>query len=332
MTKEEKLAKATQAKILIKKDYGDGSIMNSKDACDNIEVISTGSIGLDAALGVGGLPKGRIVEMYGQESSGKTTLAIHVIAEAQSKGGLAAIIDAEQAFDAQYAKAIGVNIDELDISQPNSGEEALDIADKLICSGAYDVIVIDSVAALVPKRELEGNFGDSNMGLHAKLMSQAMRKLTASIKKNNVLLIFINQLRQKMVLMGNPDVTTGGLALKFYSTIRLEVKRSITNDNSVFNTDKEKVGNLCTVNVIKNKVAPPFKKAEFDILYGVGIDKLGELILLGHKYKIIRKYGDTITDNITNTKYKMDEFVSLLRDNKEYYDNLRTHIINATKV
>lgn len=330
MDKSEKLKKASEAKVAIKKEYGEGSIMNSNDMSMAVESISTGSIGLDIALGIDGLPKGRIVELFGQESSGKTTLATHVIAESQKKGGMCAVIDAEQAFDYLYAQQIGVNVEELDISQPDSGEEALDIANKLICSGAYDVIVIDSVAALVPKRELEGNFGDSNMGLHAKLMSQAMRMLTASIKKSNTLVIFINQLRQKMVLMGNPDITTGGLALKFYASVRLEIKRSLTLDNSVFGDDKEKIGNQCTVHVIKNKLAPPFKKAEFDILYGIGIDKIGELILLGNKYKLIKKWGDKITLE-DGTKYELKDFVSVLKDNPEYYENLKSKIIDSSK-
>ena len=331
MTKEDKIKLAETAKVSIKKEYGTGSIMNSNDVSMNVDVISTGSIGLDIALGIGGLPKGRIVELYGQESSGKTTLATHVIAEAQKKGGLCAVIDAEQAFDFVYAEQIGVNASELDISQPDSGEEGLDIANKLICSGAYDVIVIDSVAALVPKRELEGSFGDSNMGIHAKLMSQAMRILTASIKKSNTLVIFINQLRQKMVLMGNPDVTTGGLALKFYASVRLDIRRSLTTDNTVFGEDKEKIGNQTTVHVIKNKLAPPFKKAEFDILYGVGIDKIGELIHLGNQYKILKKWGSTITLE-DGTKHELSVFASMLRDNPEYYEKLKAQIIDISKV
>lgn len=324
MTKEEKITKAAEARVKIKKDHGEGSIMSLTDKPDDVDVVSTGSIGLDLALGIGGLPRGRIVESFGAESSGKTTLAIHVIAEAQKKGGLCAIIDAEQAFDKNYAKAIGVDVDELDISQPDSGEEALSIADTLVCSGAYDVIVVDSVAALVPKRELEGDYGDSNMGLHAKLMSQAMRKLTASVRRSNTLLIFINQLRQKMVLMGNPDITTGGLALKFYASVRLEIVRSITTDNSVFGENKEKIGNQCTVKVIKNKMAPPFLSAKFDILYGVGIDKIGEIIEFGNKTKVLRKWGGDVTYD--GTKYKYDDFVNLVNDNEDFKSKLITEI------
>ena len=321
LSKEEKLKKAAEAKASLEKEYGKGTVISLNDSPDmDIEVISTGSIGLNQALGIGGLPKGRIVEIYGHESSGKTTLCTHIISECQAKGGLCAIIDAEQAFDKEYATKLGVNVDELDINQPDCGEEALEVADTLIKSGAYDVIVVDSVAALVPRKELEGDMGDANMGLHARLMSQAMRKLTASVKKNNVLLIFTNQLRQKMVLMGNPDVTTGGLALKFYASIRLEVVRSTTTDNSIFGEDKEKIGNLVTVKIIKNKLAPPFKKAEFDILYGVGIDKVGEIISLCSKNGTLKKWGKDITYD--SVKYNINDFTQMVYDNPDFYKKL----------
>ena len=321
MTKEDKIKLAKETKNEINKTYGANSVMSLGDkGIADVPVISTGSIGLDEALGINGLPKGRSVEVYGQESSGKTTLAIHIMVEAQKAGGLCAIIDAEQAFDKDYAEQLGLNTAELDINQPDYGEQGLEILDKLINSGAYDVIVVDSIAALVPKRELEGDMGDANMGLHAKLMSQALRKLSPSIRRNNVLVIWINQLRQKMVLMGNPDITTGGLAMKFYASVRLEVARSITNDNSVFGDDKEKVGNLVTVKVIKNKLAPPFRKAEFNILYGVGIDKLGEVINYGSKVKVLKKWGSTVTYN--NIKYTIGEFAALLSDNVEFYNEI----------
>lgn len=321
MDKAEKLKKAAEARAALDKSIGKGTVMSLGETPQmDLDVISTGSIGLNQALGIGGLPKGRIVEIYGQESSGKTTLAIHIMAEAQKKDGLCAVIDAEHAFDREYAAKLGVNVDELDFNQPENGEEALEVADALVKSGAYDVIVIDSVAALVPKRELEGEMGDANMGLHAKLMSQAMRKLTASIKKNNVLVIFINQLREKMVLMGNPDVTTGGKALKFYASVRLEAVRSITNDNSVFGEDKEKIGNQVTVKVIKNKLAPPFKKAEFNILYGVGIDKVGEIIDICGKNGTLKKWGKDIT--FDGVKYPINEFTAMVYDNPEFYKKL----------
>lgn len=330
MTKEEKLKLAKLAKEKIGKDFGKNAVMALGDiVTDKYDVISTGSIGLDEALGIGGLPKGRIVEIYGQESSGKTTLAIHIMAEAQKKGGLCAIVDAEQAFDKDYATALGVNVDELDINQPDNGEQGLEIADRLINSGAYDVIVIDSVAALVPKREIEGDFGDSNMGLHAKLMSQACRKLTPAIRKNNVLVIFINQLRQKMVLMGNPDVTTGGIGLRFFASMRLNVSRSTTNDNSVFDANKEKTGNQTTVKVDKNKLAPPFKKAQFDILYGIGIDKVGEIIDIGSKKGILKKWGGTVT--FDGTKYLYEQFAQMLQDNEDFYNSI-VKKIHASKI
>src|SRR6476660_1461228 len=272
----------------IEKDFGKGSVMMMNEKADTLgEVISTGSIGLDVALGIGGLPRGRVVEIYGPESSGKTTLAIHVIAEAQKKGGMCAIIDAEHAFDSAYAKRLGVDVDNLLISQPDYGEQGLEIADRLILSGALDVVVIDSVAALVPKSELEGEMGDSKMGMQARLMSQALRKLTATISKTNCCCIFINQLRDKIgVMFGNPETTTGGNALKFYASVRLDIRRigAIKERDQV-------IGNQTRVKVVKNKMAPPFKVVDFDIMYGEGISKRGELIDLGVQAGVVEKSG-----------------------------------------
>ncbi len=291
------------------------------------EVISTGSIGLDVALGIGGLPKGRVVEIYGPESSGKTTVATHVIAEAQKKGGMCAIIDAEHAFDSSYAQKLGVDVDNLLISQPDYGEQALEIADRLILSGALDVVVIDSVAALVPKSELEGEMGDSKMGLHARLMSQALRKLTATISKTNTICIFINQMREKIgVMFGNPETTTGGNALKFYASVRLDIRRM-----AQIKDGDEAIGNRVKVKVVKNKVAPPFRSAEFDIVFGEGISKTGEIIDMGVELGIVQKSGSWFSYNSDKLGQGRDAVKQLLTDNPELANEIETKIREKIK-
>ena len=321
-----KALKLTMDKI--EKDYGKGSVMmmNEKGEMQQ-EVISTGSIALDSALGIGGLPKGRIVEIYGPESSGKTTIAIHVIAEAQKKGGMCAIIDAEHAFDSSYAQKLGVDVENLLISQPDYGEQALEIADRLILSGALDVVVIDSVAALVPKSELEGEMGDSKMGLHARLMSQALRKLTATIAKTNTICIFINQLREKIgVMFGNPETTTGGNALKFYASVRLDIRRT----QQVKDGD-EAIGNHVKVKVVKNKVAPPFRAAEFDIIFGEGISKAGEIIDMGTELGIINKSGSWYSYNDDKLGQGRESVKQLMLDNPELAGEIEAKIREKIK-
>lgn len=310
----------------LEKSYGKGTVMKLGDTTiDPIEFIPTGSIGLDIALGIGGLPKGRVVEVYGPESSGKTTLAIHAIAESQKRGGIAAFIDAEHAFDRVYAQKLGVDIENLLISQPDNGEQALEIADNLIRSGAIDIIVIDSVAALVPKAEIEGEMGDSKMGLQARLMSQALRKLTGMISKTGCCCIFINQLREKIgVMFGNPETTTGGNALKFYASVRLDVRRI----SQIKDTD-EVSGNRVKVKIVKNKVAPPFRLAEFDIMFGEGISKAGEIIDLGVEYNIIKKSGSWFSYGETRLGQGRDAVKNLILDNPEMMEELEKKIKDA---
>jgi recombination protein RecA len=305
------------------KTFGKGSVMKLGDgAIENIDVIPTGSVTLDIALGVGGFPKGRVVEIYGPESSGKTTLAIHAIAEVQKQGGIAAIVDAEHAFDQFYAQSLGVDIENLFISQPDNGEQGLEIADNLIRSGAIDLLVIDSVAALTPRAEIEGEMSDSQMGLQARLMSKALRKLTGSISKANCCCIFINQLREKIgVMFGNPETTTGGNALKFYASIRIDIRRS-----SQIKDGDEVIGNRTRVKVVKNKVAPPFRKAEFDIMYGKGISKSGEIIDLGVEFNIIKKSGSWFSYGDTKLGQGRDAVKSLIEDNPELFEELEEKV------
>ncbi len=311
------------------KTYGKGSVMKLGDeAVEEIESIPSGSIGLDLALGVGGYPKGRVIEIYGPEASGKTTLTLHAIAECQKKGGIAAFIDAEHAFDRFYAEKLGVDISELIISQPDHGEQALEIADNLIRSAAVDVVVIDSVAALTPKSEIEGEMGDSKMGLHARLMSQALRKLTASISKTNCTVFFINQLREKIgVMFGNPETTTGGNALKFYASVRIDIRRS----TQIKDANAQVLGNKTRVKVIKNKVAPPFKTTEFDIIYGEGISKIGEIIDLGVLSEIIKKSGSWFSYGETKLGQGRDGVKILLNDNPDLMEELESKIMNSIK-
>jgi recombination protein RecA len=306
------------------KTYGKGTVMKMGDSPDeNVEAISSGSLGLDIALGVGGYPKGRVIEIYGPESSGKTTLTLHAIAECQKKGGIAAFIDAEHAFDRFYAENLGIDIENLIISQPDHGEQALEIADNLIRSGAIDMVIIDSVAALTPKSEIEGEMGDSKMGLHARLMSQALRKLTSSISKTNCTVIFINQLREKIgIMFGNPETTTGGNALKFYASIRLDIRRS----TQIKSSDGVVMGNKTRVKIVKNKVAPPFKLAEFDIMYGEGISKVGEIIDLAVEAEIINKSGSWFSYDGTKLGQGRDAVKSLLKDNPDLMETLETKL------
>ena len=306
------------------KTYGKGTVMKMGDAPnENVEAISSGSLGLDIALGVGGYPKGRVVEIYGPESSGKTTLTLHAIAECQKKGGIAAFIEAEHAFDRFYAENLGVDIENLIISQPDHGEQALEIADNLIRSGAIDMVIIDSVAALTPKSEIEGEMGDSKMGLHARLMSQALRKLTSSISKTNCTVMFINQLREKIgIMFGNPETTTGGNALKFYASIRLDIRRS----TQIKNSDGVVMGNKTRVKIVKNKVAPPFKLAEFDIMYGEGISKVGEIIDLAVELEIINKSGSWFSYEGTKLGQGRDAVKTLLKDNPDLMETLETKL------
>ena len=324
----EKLKALQVAMDKIDKTYGRGSIMKlGDDNIENVEVIPSGSIGLDYALGVGGYPRGRIIEIYGPESSGKTTLAIHAIAEAQKAGGIAAIIDAEHAFDRFYAESLGVDVNNLWIAQPDNGEQALEIADQLIRSSAVDIVVIDSVAALTPKAEIEGEMGESKMGLQARLMSQALRKLTATISKTNTTCIFINQLREKIgVMFGNPETTTGGNALKFYASVRLDVRKS-----SAIKDGDNILGNQTKVKVVKNKVAPPFRKCEFEIIFGEGISKVGEIVDLATEYEIIKKSGSWFSYEDSKLAQGRDAVKQLLKDNPELCDELEAKIMEKLK-
>lgn len=324
---KEKEAKLKALKLTLDKldkAYGKGTVMKMSDAAiEDVDAIPSGSLGLDIALGVGGYPRGRVIEIYGPESSGKTTLTLHAIAEAQKAGGIAAFIDAEHAFDRFYAQNLGVDIDNLIISQPDNGEQALEIADNLIRSGAIDIVVIDSVAALTPKSEIEGEMGDSKMGLHARLMSQALRKLTASISKTNCTVIFINQLREKIgVMFGNPETTTGGNALKFYASVRLDIRRS----TQIKSSDGNVLGNKTRVKVVKNKVAPPFKLAEFDIMYGEGVSKVGEILDIAVENEIIKKSGSWFSYEDTKLGQGRDAVKSIIKDNPELMEELEEKI------
>ena len=327
--KDSKLKALKLTSDKLDKTYGKGSVMKLGDqTVEKVESISSGSIGLDIALGVGGYPKGRVIEIYGPESSGKTTLTLHAIAECQKAGGIAAFIDAEHAFDRFYAEKLGVDLGELVISQPDNGEQALEIADNLIRSGAVDALVIDSVAALTPKSEIEGEMGDSKMGLHARLMSQALRKLTASISKTNCTVFFINQLREKIgVMFGNPETTTGGNALKFYASVRIDIRRS----TQLKNTEGGVLGNKTRVKIVKNKVAPPFKTAEFDIMYGEGISKIGEILDIGVERDIIEKSGSWFSYGGSKLGQGRDSVKSILKDNPELMEELEQKILEELK-
>ena len=322
--KENKLKALKLTLEKLEKAYGKGTVMKMGDLVDaTVETISSGSLGLDIALGVGGYPKGRVVEVYGPEASGKTTLTLHAIAECQKKGGIAVFIDAEHAFDRFYAKNLGVDVENLIISQPDHGEQALEITDNLIRSGAIDMVIIDSVAALTPKSEIEGEMGDSKMGLHARLMSQALRKLTASISKTNCTVFFINQLREKIgIMFGNPETTTGGNALKFYASIRIDIRRS----TQIKNSDGRVIGNRTRVKIVKNKVAPPFRLAEFDIMYGKGISKVGEIIDLAVNAEIINKSGSWFSYEGTKLGQGRDAVKEILSDNPELMEKLEKQI------
>ena len=327
-TAAEKLKALQAAMAKIEKDFGKGSVMKMGDiGIENVDIIPTGSLALNAALGVGGYPRGRIIEIYGPESSGKTTLAIHAIAEAQKAGGVAAFIDAEHAFDRFYAEKLGVNVNELIISQPDNGEQALEIADQLIRSSAIDILIVDSVAALTPKAEIEGDMGDNRVGLQARLMSQALRKLTATISKTNTCCIFINQLREKIgVMFGNPETTTGGNALKFYSSVRLDIRRVTTLKDG-----DTPIGNQVRVKVVKNKVAPPFRKAEFEITFGEGISKAGEVVDLGVQYGIIKKSGSWFSYGESRLGQGRDAVKKIIKDNPELSEEIENQIAEALK-